>query len=206
MTTVERTVLVASSDRLFAEAAGGYAHRRDGWRTVGVVTDGLQLLDAVRRRGPSAVLIIGDLRRLGPSAVAQEIGRRWPRVVVVVVGGASGDAAIQLPSDVGASAVFDALDAPLAAEVGPRAAGTGARSDGVNRLKRLTATERRVLRMLVDGRRMVEISVTMGVSPHTVRTHVQNIYAKLDLHSRVELVRFAARHGLVSAETAGRGA
>jgi DNA-binding CsgD family transcriptional regulator len=37
----------------------------------------------------------------------------------------------------------------------------------------------------------------MGVSEHTVRTHMQNLYAKLGAHSRLDVVRFAAKHGLV---------
>jgi DNA-binding CsgD family transcriptional regulator len=39
----------------------------------------------------------------------------------------------------------------------------------------------------------------VGVS--TVRTHLQHLYEKLDVHSRLELVAFAVRHGMVIVET-----
>jgi DNA-binding NarL/FixJ family response regulator len=37
----------------------------------------------------------------------------------------------------------------------------------------------------------------LNLSAHTVRTHTQNLYAKLGVHNRLQLMRFAARHGLV---------
>jgi DNA-binding CsgD family transcriptional regulator len=35
------------------------------------------------------------------------------------------------------------------------------------------------------------------VSPHTVRTHVQNLLAKMGAHSKLEALTIAARRGLV---------
>ena len=41
----------------------------------------------------------------------------------------------------------------------------------------------------------------LGVSPNTVRTHVQGILSKLQVHSRLEAAAFAVRHGLVKPRT-----
>lgn len=62
--------------------------------------------------------------------------------------------------------------------------------------EQLTKRERDVLRMLVEGARSEAIAKRMSISPNTVRTHVQNILTKLQVHSRLEAAAFAVRHGL----------
>jgi two-component system nitrate/nitrite response regulator NarL len=61
----------------------------------------------------------------------------------------------------------------------------------------LTKRERAVLALLVDGLRSNEIAERLGISPNTVRTHVQSILSKLQVHSRLEAASFAVRHGIV---------
>jgi two-component system nitrate/nitrite response regulator NarL len=62
----------------------------------------------------------------------------------------------------------------------------------------LTGRERKVLQMLVEGARSEDIAKQMAISPNTVRTHIQNILTKLQVHSRLEAAAFAVKHGLVS--------
>ena len=64
------------------------------------------------------------------------------------------------------------------------------------RLGTLTTRERRILRSIASGATVGDVSRELDVSQHTVRTHMQNLYAKLGIHSRVQLVRFADRYGL----------
>ncbi len=61
----------------------------------------------------------------------------------------------------------------------------------------LTAREREVLAHLAQGETGQEIARGMSISVHTVRTHVQSILAKLQVHSRLEAAMFAVRHDLV---------
>jgi two-component system nitrate/nitrite response regulator NarL len=61
----------------------------------------------------------------------------------------------------------------------------------------LTARERQVLTFLVDGASGAEMAAGLSLSPHTVRTHVQNVMSKLQVHSRVEAVAYAVRHEIV---------
>ena len=63
--------------------------------------------------------------------------------------------------------------------------------------EQLTKRERDVLGMLVEGTRSEEIARRMSISPNTVRTHIQNILTKLQVHSRLEAAAFAVKHGLV---------
>jgi DNA-binding CsgD family transcriptional regulator len=62
---------------------------------------------------------------------------------------------------------------------------------------RLTAREADVLRMLARGRTYVQAAKELGVSAHTVSTHVKNAYRKLDVHSAAAAVLQAVRLGLI---------
>lgn len=56
------------------------------------------------------------------------------------------------------------------------------------RLSRLSRREREVLDHLAEGLDPHEIAQKLFVSPHTVRSHVQNLLQKLGLHSKLEAV------------------
>ena len=60
----------------------------------------------------------------------------------------------------------------------------------------LTATERRVVQLISEGRATKEIAIELGSSPKTVATHRSNIFRKLDVGSIAEVVRYAIREGL----------
>ncbi|AEW99499.1 two component system response regulator (plasmid) [Streptantibioticus cattleyicolor NRRL 8057 = DSM 46488] len=55
----------------------------------------------------------------------------------------------------------------------------------------LTAREREVLRLIGDGLRNAEIAARLFISEATVKTHINNLFAKADLSSRAEAVRYA---------------
>lgn len=61
----------------------------------------------------------------------------------------------------------------------------------------LTIGERQCLRLLVEGRDTAQMAVRLGVSPATVRTHVQSLLTKLGVHSRLEAASLAVRHRLL---------
>jgi two-component system response regulator NreC len=61
----------------------------------------------------------------------------------------------------------------------------------------LTPREREVLTLIAEGYTNAEIAEKLVISPKTVDRHRENIMSKLDLHSRVELVKYAIRKGLI---------
>jgi len=63
----------------------------------------------------------------------------------------------------------------------------------------LTSREQEVLILLTDGASNQEIADQLGISPKTVARHRENIMAKLNLHSRSELVKYAIRKGIIQA-------
>ncbi len=64
-------------------------------------------------------------------------------------------------------------------------------------LDALTEREREVLTLIAEGKTNQEIADALVISIKTVNRHRENIMAKLNLHSRVELVRYAIEKGLI---------
>ena len=62
----------------------------------------------------------------------------------------------------------------------------------------LTDREREVLQLLAEGIRNDDIAERLFISPQTVQTHVRNLLAKLGVHSKLEAVALAVRHGAIS--------
>jgi DNA-binding NarL/FixJ family response regulator len=62
----------------------------------------------------------------------------------------------------------------------------------------LTAREEEVLTYIAKGLNRTEIAQMLGVSVHTITTHVRSIYSKLNISSRAEAAVEAIRRGLIS--------
>jgi DNA-binding NarL/FixJ family response regulator len=65
-------------------------------------------------------------------------------------------------------------------------------------LGQLTEREREILQLLGNGLRNEDIATRLFISPQTVQTHVRNTLTKLGVHSKLEAVVFALRHGAVA--------
>ena len=70
-------------------------------------------------------------------------------------------------------------------------------NQGQNLARFLTSREREVLERLVRGESTATLARAMEVSYHTARTHIQNVLAKLGVHSKLEAVAFAVNHSVV---------
>jgi DNA-binding NarL/FixJ family response regulator len=61
----------------------------------------------------------------------------------------------------------------------------------------LTAREREVVKLIAEAHTSDQIADLLHISPRTVERHRENILAKLGMRDRVEVTRWAIRHGLV---------
>jgi DNA-binding NarL/FixJ family response regulator len=64
-------------------------------------------------------------------------------------------------------------------------------------IEQITPREKEVLQKLAKGLSNKEIAAKLHMSVDTERTHMMNILNKLGVHSRLQALVFAARHGLV---------
>ncbi|GAA3410264.1 LuxR C-terminal-related transcriptional regulator [Streptosporangium vulgare] len=70
-----------------------------------------------------------------------------------------------------------------------RGAGEAVRSHRPKATEKLTAQQYQIARIVADGATNREVAARLFLSPRTVEHHLRNIFAKLDIRSRVELVR-----------------
>ncbi|OGO20393.1 MAG: DNA-binding response regulator [Chloroflexi bacterium RBG_16_50_9] len=62
----------------------------------------------------------------------------------------------------------------------------------------LTERERDVLKLLAEGYSTQEIADTLVITPKTVEGHKINLMAKLGVHNRIDLVKYALRKGIIT--------
>jgi len=61
----------------------------------------------------------------------------------------------------------------------------------------LSDREREILHLIAQGKTSPEIAAELFLSPHTVQSHRDHIMAKLDLHSKAALIKYAIAKGLI---------
>lgn len=158
------------------------------------------LVDLDRADGRGAE-VVGAIRDGGGRIrVLAASGHDGPEVIAMAL--AAGACGV-LPSDRDRS-LIDVFRRAFAGELVlpaadlPRLVDRLVSSNGSHGLTSLTTRERQILCSLADGSSTVEIATTLSISPLTVQSHVKSILAKLGVHSKVEAVRLAWRHGLGS--------
>jgi DNA-binding CsgD family transcriptional regulator len=65
----------------------------------------------------------------------------------------------------------------------------------------LTRRQEEVLRLVATGLTNKEVAAQLGLSVHTIETHLHSIYGKIGVVTRGAAIRFAVDHGLVEPES-----
>jgi len=206
-------VVLVDDQTLVREAFALLLDRLPGIDVVGIAADGPQALAVVAATGPDVVLV--DLRMPGwdGAETTRRLRSAHPATAVLVLTTYLHDAAV-LPAlhagalgvvgkDATPEEVADALRAvhagypvlPVSAQRALLAPSRAA--DGAGRAA-LSSREVEVLRLVAEGRRNAEIAARLGVSVPTVKTHVNNVFAKLGVRDRAAAVVAAAAIGLLA--------
>lgn len=111
-------------------------------------------------------------------------------ILVVPAGQRGGDVTVHLFRDVTATKELLAL-------LHARVATPAPCDDAGGAATALTRREVEVLRLMSTGAGTKALAAKLHVSPATVRNHVQNLFGKLGVHSRLEAVACATRQGLL---------
>jgi two-component system nitrate/nitrite response regulator NarL len=205
--------LIVDHHTTFAEAIRSTLEDH-GIQVVGVFANGADALRAFRLERPDLVLLDLRLANLDGFNVGREMLDECPGSKILVLTGFDEPGVLKDALRVGFHAYLtkdtpivdfvDAVFATLEGQVLPphlAARGRGVPSTGDRRVALLTTLlthrEREVLELLVAGIAGKGIARRLGISPNTVRTHVQSILTKLQVHSRLEAATFAVRNGIV---------
>lgn len=204
------TVVVADDHPIVRSGIVGLLDASDDIEVVGEAADGHQAITAAIRHQPTVVVM--DLRMPQTDGVAATaaIREQCPGVAVLVLTTFDTDDAIVRAVDAGAAGYLlkDAPTEQLVDGVRRAAAGETVLAAPISRrlverlrsaqTDALTARELDVLRQVASGKTNADVAAALHISTATVKTHLLNIYRKLDVPDRAAAVSKAYQTGILS--------
>ncbi|GAB1824550.1 response regulator [Herbidospora sp. RD11066] len=204
-------VVVVDDQQLMREGLVALLDLIDDVEVAGAAADGESALSLVAEVRPDVVLM--DLRMpvMDGAEATRRITRQYPDVAVVVLTTYDDDRSVDSALLAGARGYLtkDAGRAEIAAALRSAAAGQSTFTAAVSRrlvdaLSRaappppsttwpdgLTAREVEVLRLIAGGRSNAEIGAALFIAETTVKTHVNNAFAKIGVRNRTEAAGYA---------------
>jgi DNA-binding NarL/FixJ family response regulator len=215
------TVVIADDHRAFGEALEVVLAKEDDLQVMEVVTDGEAALQAVTRHEPDIVIMDVSMPGMDGIEATRKIRDEGLHTQVIVLSGTEDDLAMGRAVQAGARGYLSKTEA-----VGdlPRAIRRAFHGDALNpeeeinnslsrlrrrraqegnveqRMARLTRRELEILQRIADGETNAQIARELEMSPNTLRTHTQNVLTKLGVHSKLDAIVAAIRHGKVSTD------
>lgn len=211
-------ILLVDDHRILREGLRSLLAQQADMKVVGEAGDGRRAIDLTRQLRPDAVVMDIVMPLMDGIEATRRICGESPHAKVIALSmhsdrhyvsemlraGASG----YVVKDCAFQELIEALRTVASGRPYLSAAITGhlveefVRQNGTHErpaaspLVVLTSREIQVLHLLADGKRVREIAGLLDISVKTVESHRQNIMDKLEIHSTVELTRFAWRQGL----------
>ena len=215
----ERVRVVCVDDHAFlAEGLRSRLELEPDLEFAGALPTAAQIIPAVKRLRAQIVLMDIEMPGPDPFEAIRDLRRRMPDVKCIVLSAYVRDRYFEAALEAGAWGYLHKGDDPdeIVAGIRRAAAGDFVLSPEVeqrcglphgagrprepermaSRLSLLTPREQQVLRMIGKGMSRTDIARLLHRSPKTVDAHQTRIMDKLDIHDRVELVRYAIREGL----------
>jgi len=213
---IDRSILLFDSQALVRQTLRTALEARTGFRIVAEARDAAEAVAAAEALHPDAAFVQASLDPSELLRVVELIKEHAPECRVILIG-AEQDVDLMIAAiDAGASGFFtknssfsEIVDAASRATRGqlmlPRShleellthllRRRGEELQVLRKISKLTDRERQVLALLAAGEDNERIGRALVISPHTARTHIQNVISKLGLHSRLEAVAFVRRLG-----------
>ncbi len=203
-------ICLVEDQTLFRETLGRMLESQDGMMVVGEATDGEQGVGQALSLKPDLVIMDVALPKIDGLEATRQIKAALPGTRVVGITAYPSDTIFRraLGAGVDSFVLKDAKLEELVATI--RLTHSGSRlfngsllrgfMDGRRQAGEpygLTVRELEVLQALVAGQPNNTIAIKLRVSEKTVRNHVSNIYAKLQVKSRTEAALFALHNGIV---------
>lgn len=177
---------------------------------VGETSEGAEVISLVKELAPDILLLDMELPGISGTEVARQLQESEIHVNILALsayddkqfiqGLLSSGAAGYLVKDEVPEAIIDAVRGVARGEQGWVSRRIAAQmsnwmKDESDEHMGLTPREMEVLRGVVDGKTNQEIGLTLGISEKTVEKHLDGIFTKLGVASRVEAAVYAVREG-----------
>jgi DNA-binding NarL/FixJ family response regulator len=179
---------------------------------AGEAGNGNEALHIVRELAPDVMLLDMEMPGMGGNEVAQQVQKEKLPVRILALSAHDDKQYIHELLANGASGYLIKEEVPEAIVEAVRGVARGEKGwvsrkvaaqitnwmgNGRQERSGLTARELEVLEAVVEGKTNQEIGLSLGISEKTVEKHLEGIFAKLDVASRVEAAVYAVREGLV---------
>lgn len=169
--------------------------------------NGVQGVEAYRRHLPDITLMDLRMDEMGGSEALRIIRSEFPNARIIILSSHSGDAEIATVLRRGASGYVlkDVLEDELINAI--RIVHSGKRYIPTNVAQilseylgdeTLTPSEQRIVEMIVDGSNNRMIADKLFISENTVKSHIKNIFGKLGVNDRSQVVSVALKRGFVT--------
>jgi DNA-binding NarL/FixJ family response regulator len=220
--TEEVRVLLCDDQTLMRQGLRLLLDGDDGIKIVGEAVDGADGVRLAHSLQPDVVLMDLRMPRLDGVEATKRLRAELPSVRVLVLTTYGDDALVQAALQAGAAGYLlkDAEPADIVAAIqAVRRGGVWLQTPGAAALlgrlaqqggergqpgrrdnpAKLTARELDVVRLIARGNDNHQIAAELVISEATVKTHINNIFAKLEVTDRSQVVVYAYRHGLANA-------
>ncbi|MEK6689844.1 MAG: response regulator transcription factor [Nitrospirota bacterium] len=208
-------ILIVDDQRLFRQGLRSLLEQEDDMEVVGEAADGQEAFTLVQETNPDVILMDVEMPKLDGIQASRTILERYPhthilmlsvhnedeRVISAIRSGAEGY--ILKDADhkefvriIRSTFTGESIASPFLANLTPRILlklrdPSKMDVEIENKIEErfsLTTREKEILGMLLKGKSNKEISDLLFVSTETVKTHLQNIYRKLGVRSRMEVL------------------
>jgi DNA-binding NarL/FixJ family response regulator len=180
-----------------------------GMDVVGEAADGRALLSLVRTERPDVALVDISMPSLDGLEATRRIVGSLPETKIVILTMHDDERFVARARQAGAAGYVlkDAGVDELVSTVARVGAGENLLGEPAGPADDdLTAREREVLRLVLEGKKNVEIAGIMNRSVHTVRSHRARLMRKLGIHSASDWADAAERCGIIACAAPSRGA
>lgn len=206
-------VLIVDDHEMVRLGVSTYLGVQSDIEVVGEAVNGQEGLDKALALRPDVILMDLVMPKMDGIESTKRILAAWPEARIIILTSFIDDEKVYPAIEAGAASYIlkTATAEEIAAAIRKTAAGDSALDPQVttkmmNRLTKkaqpeladeLTNREREVLMLIAQGKSNQEIADELFITLKTVKTHVSNILAKLEVEDRTQAAIYAFKHGLV---------